>query len=56
MALGSDFDGAVMPRPIRDASGLQHLIAALRDHGFGEGAVRKLALENWLRVFRLTWR
>jgi membrane dipeptidase len=56
VALGSDFDGAVMPRPIGDASGLQHLIGALLDHGFGEAVVRKLAMENWLRVFRLTWR
>ncbi len=56
VALGSDFDGAVMPRPIGDASGLQHLIGALLDHGFGEAAVRKLAMENWMRVFRLTWR
>jgi membrane dipeptidase len=55
-ALGSDFDGAVMPRPIRDASGLPHLITALRAHGFGEGAVSKVALANWLRVFRLSWR
>jgi membrane dipeptidase len=55
VALGSDFDGAVMPRPIKDASGLQHLVAALRDHGFGDATVRKLALENWLRVFCLTW-
>ncbi len=55
VALGSDFDGAVMPRPIKDASGLPHLIAALRDHGFGEATVRKLALENWMRVFLLTW-
>jgi membrane dipeptidase len=56
VALGSDFDGAVMPRPIKDASGLPHLIEALRAHGFGEATLRKLALENWLRVFRLTWR
>jgi membrane dipeptidase len=56
VAIGSDFDGAVMPRPIKDASGLPHLIAALRTHGFGEATVRKLAMENWLRVFRLTWR
>jgi membrane dipeptidase len=56
VAIGSDFDGAVMPRPIRDASGLPHLMAALLSHGFGEAAVRKIAMENWLRVFRLTWR
>jgi membrane dipeptidase len=56
VALGSDFDGAVMPRPIKDASGLQRLIEALRAHGFGEATLQKLAMENWLRVFRLTWR
>ena len=55
VALGSDFDGAVMPRPIKDASGLQHLIGALRAHGFDAAVLRKLALENWLRVFRATW-
>jgi membrane dipeptidase len=55
VAIGSDFDGAVMPRPIKDASGLPHLVAALHDHGFGEAAVRKISLENWLRVFRLIW-
>ncbi len=56
VALGSDFDGAVMPRPVKDASCLPRLIEALRDRGFGDTVVRKLALENWLRVFRATWR
>jgi len=56
VALGSDFDGAVMPRPIKDASGLQRLVHALYGHGFGEVMVRKIMLENWLRVFGLTWR
>jgi membrane dipeptidase len=56
VALGSDFDGAVMPRPIGDASGLQHLFAALHRCGFDDAVVRKIALENWLRVFKLTWR
>jgi membrane dipeptidase len=55
VALGSDFDGAVMPLPVKDASYLPHFIAALRAHGFDAATVRKLALENWLRVFRLTW-
>jgi membrane dipeptidase len=56
VGLGSDFDGAVMPRPIKDASGLPHLIDALRARGFSDATVRKVAMENWLRVFRLTWR
>jgi membrane dipeptidase len=55
VALGSDFDGAVMPRPIKDASCLPTLMHALRAHGFGDVVVRKIAMENWLRVFRLTW-
>jgi membrane dipeptidase len=55
VALGSDFDGAVMPRPIKDASHLPHLFSALRARGFGDATMRKLAMENWLRVFRLTW-
>lgn len=56
VALGSDFDGAMIPRSIKDASGLQHLVAALGRHGFGPDTIRKIMFENWLRVFRLTWR
>jgi membrane dipeptidase len=55
VALGSDFDGAVIPRAIKDASGLPRLIEALRVHGFDNATLWKLAVENWLRVFRLTW-
>ncbi|MGR9470612.1 dipeptidase [Rhizobium leguminosarum] len=56
VALGSDFDGAVMPREIKDASGLQRLIDAMRRAGFNETDLRKFALDNWLRVFGLTWK
>jgi membrane dipeptidase len=55
VGLGSDFDGAVMPRPVRDASCFPNLIHSLRDHGFNEDTVRKIAFDNWMRVFRLTW-
>jgi membrane dipeptidase len=56
VALGSDFDGAVMPLPIRDASHLPNLIQSLRAHGFDDATVRKIAFDNWMRVFRLIWR
>ena len=56
VALGSDFDGAVMPLPIRDASHLQNLIESLRAHGFNDATVRKIAFDNWMRVFHLIWR
>ena len=56
VALGSDFDGAVMPLPIKDASHLPNLIQSLRAHGFDDATVRKIAFDNWMRVFRLIWR
>jgi membrane dipeptidase len=56
VAMGSDFDGATIPAAIKDASGLPKLIAALLANGFDEEAVRKIAFDNWMRVFRLTWR
>ncbi len=53
---GSDFDGATMPRPLKDASHLQNLIQALRAHGFDEATLRKIAFDNWMRVPRQSWR
>ena len=55
MALGSDFDGAMIPKLIGDASGLQNLFLALQDFGFAPASLRKIASENWLRVLRLSW-
>lgn len=56
VGFGSDFDGATMPRDISDAGKLPNLIAALREHGYDDEALRKLAHENWVRVLRQTWR
>lgn len=56
VAMGSDFDGATIPAEIRDVSGLPKLIAALRTGGFDEPCLRKIAFDNWMRVFRLAWR
>jgi membrane dipeptidase len=55
VGLGSDFDGATIPRAIGDAAGLPALIDALREHGFDEPTLRKLAHENWLNLLRRTW-
>jgi membrane dipeptidase len=55
VALGSDFDGAVMPRPIKDASCLPNLIHSLRTHGFNDATISKITFDNWMRVFRLSW-
>jgi len=55
VALGTDFDGAVIPSSIQDASGLPRLLSALRTHGFSDAMLRKFALENWLRAFKVIW-
>jgi membrane dipeptidase len=55
VGFGSDFDGAKVPRGIGDASGLPKLLAALRERGYDDAALKKLAHENWVRVLRETW-
>lgn len=55
VGFGSDFDGAMVPRPIANVAGLPALREAMVDSGYGEALIRKLAHENWLRVLRLTW-
>jgi len=54
VALGSDFDGATIPKAIGDSSGLQRLMEALRESGFDEPSLHKIGFENWMRVLRLT--
>jgi membrane dipeptidase len=56
VALGSDFDGALMPQELGNVTGLPKLIAALRQHGYDDDSLRKIAYENWLRVLNQTWK
>ena len=55
VGFGSDFDGAKVPRGIGDVSGLPKLLGTLRERGYDDGALRKLAHENWVRALRATW-
>lgn len=55
VGLGSDFDGALVPKPIHDCAGLPNLVAALKAHGVDDALLNKLCHENWLRVLRKTW-
>jgi membrane dipeptidase len=55
VALGSDFDGAVIPKAIGDAAGLPNLVAAMRRHGYGAPLVRKITSANWLGLLDRTW-
>ncbi|WBL34347.1 dipeptidase [Sinirhodobacter sp. HNIBRBA609] len=55
VGLGSDFDGATIPADLGDAAGLPRLIDALRQNGYGEELIAKLAHRNWLAVLERTW-
>jgi membrane dipeptidase len=55
VGFGSDFDGVLISQEIGDVSGLPRLMSDLRDHGYNDQDLRKLAHENWVRVLRKTW-
>ena len=55
VGLGSDFDGATLPKGIGDVTGLPALQQAMLDHGFGAALVRKISSENWLALLERTW-
>jgi membrane dipeptidase len=55
VGLGSDFDGATMPNDLRDVSLQQNLLSAMRDRGYDDSTIRKVAYGNWLRVLEKTW-
>lgn len=54
VGLGSDFDGAVVPAAIGDASGLPVLLDALLARGYGRDLVEKIAWKNWLSMLERT--
>jgi membrane dipeptidase len=55
VALGSDFDGALVPASLDGIAGLPKLVEALRTGGFDDEAVEKITHRNWLRVLGDTW-
>lgn len=54
VALGSDFDGALMPAAIGDAAGLPVLLRAMQDAGFGASLIQRICWQNWLDLLRRT--
>ena len=55
VALGSDFDGAMIPAEIQDVQGLPNLRKAMEKHGYNKELMNKICHNNWLRVLELTW-
>lgn len=55
VALGSDFDGALVSEHLDGIAGLPALVEEFRGSGWSDEAVAKLTHENWLRVLGATW-
>jgi membrane dipeptidase len=56
VAIGSDFDGCLIPRALGDVQGLPALLDALAGSGFSADEVVGIAHGNWFRVLEATWR
>src|SRR5690606_18149346 len=48
VALGSDFDGTVIPREMGDVAGVPNLVEAFRRHGYDDATLRRICCDNWL--------
>lgn len=55
VGLGSDYDGAIVPKDLTSCASLPKLRAAMRRHGYDEALMAKLCHGNWLRVLETTW-
>ena len=55
VALGSDFDGAIIPAPLGDIAGVPRVLDALADAGFTDGQLKAIAWDNWRRVLAQWW-
>jgi len=56
VGFGSDFDGAMIPKSLGNAAGLQALVEAMRARGYAEPLIEKLCYRNWLRALERTWK
>ncbi|RAI00519.1 peptidase [Acuticoccus sediminis] len=54
VALGSDFDGAVIPAAISDVAGLPRLVDVMIEAGYSADLVDAICYRNWLDVTKRT--
>ncbi|RAH99712.1 peptidase M19 [Acuticoccus sediminis] len=55
LALGSDYDGALVPHALDGVERLPNLRHAMREHGYGEALIARICHGNWVDVLRRTW-
>ncbi|ARI77174.1 dipeptidase [Halobacillus mangrovi] len=56
VALGSDFDGTTIPSKIEDVRGVPGLLDHLQKEGLTTRELKKVSMDNWLRVLQDTWK
>jgi membrane dipeptidase len=56
VALGSDFDGTLIPKAVGDVSGIPRVLDALERAGFRSPELDAIAWRNWRRVLSIWWR
>ena len=56
VGLGSDFDGATIPDPVGDVTGVPKVLDALAEAGFSPDEVAAIAWGNWRRVLDAWWK
>lgn len=55
VALGSDFDGCLIPDQIKDVTDLELVANGLRQAGLKDKELEKVLYKNWLRVIKESW-
>lgn len=55
VALGSDFDGCLIPDQIKDVTDLNLITDGLRQAGLKEKELEKVLYKNWLRILKASW-
>lgn len=56
VAIGSDFDGATMPRALADAAALPALVEAFERRGWSSERIERVCFGNFRRVLAAVWR
>ncbi|EJF89253.1 dipeptidase [Bartonella tamiae] len=55
VAFGSDFNGTTLPYELRDCSLLPNLIITMKEAGFHNDEIEKIALKNFLSLLKRSW-
>jgi membrane dipeptidase len=56
VALGSDFDGATIPKAVGGVAGMPRVLEALAASGFTDPELDAIAWGNWRRVLGTWWK